>query len=46
MWWRSLIALFLVLHGIVFAFLDPESWLVDDGRGLFVALGRRRGCGA
>ena len=30
MWWRSLIALFLVLHGIVFAFLDLESWLVDD----------------
>ena len=39
MWWRSLIALFLVLHGIVFSFLDPESWLVDDGRGLYIVLG-------
>jgi len=39
MWWRSLIAVFLVLHGIVFTFLDPESWLVDEGRGLFIALG-------
>ena len=39
MWWRLLIALFLVLHGIVFSFLDPESWLVDDGRGLYIALG-------
>jgi len=39
MWWRSLIAFFLVLHGIVFAFLDPESWLFDDGRGLYIALG-------
>lgn len=39
MWWRLLIALFLVLHGIVFSFLDPESWLVDDGRGLFISLG-------
>ena len=39
MWWRSLIALFLVLHGIVFSFLDPESWLFDDGRGLYIALG-------
>ena len=39
MWWRSLIALFLVLHGIVFAFLDPEPWLFDDGRGLYITLG-------
>ena len=39
MWWRLLIALFLVLHGIVFSFLDPDSWLVDDGRGLFITLG-------
>jgi hypothetical protein len=39
MWWRSLIALFLVLHGIVFTFLNPEPWLFDDGRGLFIALG-------
>ena len=39
MWWRSLIALFLVLHGIVFSFLDPASWLVDDGRGLYIVLG-------
>jgi hypothetical protein len=39
MWWRLLIALFLVLHGIVFAFLDPESWLLDDGRALFISLG-------
>jgi hypothetical protein len=39
MWWRLLIALFLVLHGIVFAFLDPESWLLDDGRGAYIALG-------
>jgi hypothetical protein len=39
MWWRSLIAVFVVLHGIVFSFLDPESWLVENGRGLFIALG-------
>ncbi|HEU6446063.1 MAG TPA: hypothetical protein VFL61_13495 [Gaiellaceae bacterium] len=39
MWWRLLIAFFLVLHGIVFSFLDPESWLFDDGRGLYFALG-------
>jgi hypothetical protein len=39
MWWRLLIALFLVLHGIVFSFLDPESWLFDDGRSLFITLG-------
>ena len=39
MWWRSLIALFLVLHGIVFSFLDPESWLVDDGHFLYIVLG-------
>jgi hypothetical protein len=39
MWWRLLIAVFLVLHGIVFSFLEPESWLVDDGRGLFITLG-------
>jgi hypothetical protein len=39
MWWRLLIAVFLVLHGIVVSFLDPESWLVDDGRGLYIALG-------
>ena len=39
MWWRSLIGLFLVLHGIVFAFLDPSSWLLDDGRGVFLTLG-------
>jgi hypothetical protein len=39
MWWRVLIAVFLVLHGVVFAFLDPESWLADDGRGLYVVLG-------
>ena len=39
MWWRSLIAVFVVLHGIVFSFLDPESWLVAEGRGLFIALG-------
>ena len=39
MWWRLLIALFLVLHGIVFSFLDPESWLFDDGRSLFISLG-------
>jgi hypothetical protein len=39
MWWRSLIAFFLALHGIVFSFLDPESWLFDDGRGLYIALG-------
>jgi hypothetical protein len=39
MWWRVLTALFLVLHGVLFAFLDPESWLVDDGRGLPIALG-------
>jgi hypothetical protein len=39
MWWRLLIAFFLVLHGIVFSFLDPESWLVDDGRSLYFALG-------
>jgi hypothetical protein len=39
MWWRLLIALFLVLHGIVFSFLDPDSWLVDAGRGLYIALG-------
>lgn len=39
MWWRLLIALFLVLHGLVFSFLDPESWLFDDGRRLFISLG-------
>jgi hypothetical protein len=39
MWWRLLIALFLVLHGIVFSFLDPESWPFDDGRSVFIALG-------
>jgi hypothetical protein len=39
MWWRLLIALFLVLHGIVFFFLDPKSWLSDDGRSVFIALG-------
>ena len=39
MWWRLLIALFLVLHGIVFFFLDPESWLLDDGRSVFISLG-------
>ena len=39
MWWRLLIALFLVLHGIVFSFLDPESWLLNDGRGVFISLG-------
>jgi hypothetical protein len=39
MWWRLLIALFLVLHGIVFSFLDPESWLFDDGRSIFITLG-------
>lgn len=39
MWWRLLIALFLVLHGIVFSFLDLESWLVEDGRGLYIVLG-------
>jgi hypothetical protein len=39
MWWRLLIALFLVLHSTVFSFLDPESWLVDDGRGLYVVFG-------
>jgi hypothetical protein len=38
-WWRLLIALFLVLHGIVFSFLDPESWLFDDGRSIFITLG-------
>jgi hypothetical protein len=39
MWWRSVIALFLILHGVVFSFLDPESWLVEDGRGFYIALG-------
>jgi hypothetical protein len=39
MWWRLLIALFLVLHGVVFSFLDPESWLFEDGRRLFISLG-------
>jgi hypothetical protein len=39
MWWRLLVAVFLVLHGIVFSFLDPGSWLVDDGRGVFIVLG-------
>ena len=39
MWWRLLIALFLVLHAIVFSFLDPESWLLDDGQTLFISLG-------
>jgi hypothetical protein len=39
MWWRLLISLFLVLHAIVFSFLDPESWLLDDGRTLFISLG-------
>lgn len=39
MWWRLLIALFLVLHGVVFSFLDPESWLFGDGRSLFILLG-------
>jgi hypothetical protein len=39
MWWRLLIALFLVLHGIVFSFLDPESWLMEDGRDLYIVLG-------
>jgi hypothetical protein len=39
MWWRSVIALFLILHGVVFSFLDPESWLVEDGRGVFIGLG-------
>jgi hypothetical protein len=38
-WWRLLIALFLVLHGIVFSFLDPESWLFDDGPSVFITLG-------
>jgi hypothetical protein len=39
MWWRLLIAFFLVLHGIVFSFLDPESWLLNDGRSLLITLG-------
>ena len=39
MWWRLLIAVFLVLHGIVFSFLNPESWLLNDGRSLFISLG-------
>lgn len=39
MWWRSLIALFLVLHGVVFSFLEPDSWLLEGGRGLFITLG-------
>lgn len=39
MWWRIPIALVLVLHGIVFAFLNPDSWLFDDGRGLYLTLG-------
>jgi len=39
MWWRLLIAVFLVLHGIVFSFVDPASWLVDGGRSLYIALG-------
>jgi hypothetical protein len=39
MWWRLLIAFFLVLHGIVFSFLDPESWLFDDGPSVFITLG-------
>jgi hypothetical protein len=39
MWWRVLIALFLVLHGIVFSFLDPEPWLFNNGRSVFIALG-------
>jgi hypothetical protein len=34
-----MIALFLVLHGIVFAFLEPDSWLLAGGRGLFIVLG-------
>ena len=38
MWWRLLIALFLVLHAIVFSFLAPESLLLD-GRTLFISLG-------
>jgi hypothetical protein len=39
MWWRLLIAFFLILHGTVFSFLAPESWLFGDGRALFISLG-------
>lgn len=39
MWWRASIALVIVLHAIVFAFLDPDSWLFEGGRTLYLTLG-------
>ena len=37
--WRWLIAVFFVLHGLVFVFLAEESWLVGDAEALWYGLG-------
>ena len=36
---RWFAAIFLILHGIVFVFLAPESWVAGDADALWIGLG-------